>query len=81
MKNEEVEGVPVLVLANKQDREESIEIAKVKEVVLGVLVGLGARDSRVLPVSALEGRGVKEAVDWLRSRVQWNREARPPLLR
>ena len=81
IKNEEVEGVPVLVLANKQDREESIEIARVKEVVLGVLVGLGARDSRVLPVSALEGRGVREAVDWLRSRVKWNREARPPVLR
>jgi len=81
IKNEEVEGVPVLVLANKQDREESIEIARVKEIVLGVLVGLGARDSRVLPVSALEGRGVREAVDWLRSRVKWNREARPPVLR
>lgn len=81
VKNEEVEGVPVLVLANKQDREESIEIAKVKEVVLGVLVGLGARDSRVLPVSALEGRGVREAVEWLQSRVKWNREARPPVLK
>jgi len=81
VKNEEVEGVPVLVLANKQDREESIEIAKVKEVVLGILVGLSARDSRVLPVSALEGRGVREAVEWLRTRLKWNREARPPVLR
>ena len=71
----------MLVLANKQDREEAVEIAKVKEVVLGVLVGLGARDSRVLPVSALEGKGVREAVEWLRTRVKWNREARPPVLR
>jgi len=81
VKNEDVEGVPVLVLANKQDRDEAVEIAKVKEVVLAVLVGLGARDSRVLPVSALEGRGVREAVEWLRTRVKWNREARPPVLR
>ncbi|RPB20492.1 P-loop containing nucleoside triphosphate hydrolase protein [Terfezia boudieri ATCC MYA-4762] len=81
VKNEDVEGVPILVLANKQDREEAVEIAKVKEVVLAVLVGLGARDSRVLPISALEGRGVREAVEWLRTRVKWNREARPPVLR
>ncbi|KAF8465378.1 ADP-ribosylation factor family-domain-containing protein [Kalaharituber pfeilii] len=81
VKSEETEGVPVLVLANKQDREESVEIAQVKDAVLGVLVGLGARDSRVLPVSALEGQGVREAVEWLRSRVKWNREARPPVLK
>jgi ADP-ribosylation factor related protein 1 len=55
IENEETEGVPVLVLANKQDREESIEIAELKEVVNPVVVRLGARDSRVLPVSALEG--------------------------
>ena len=81
VRSQDVEGVPVLVLANKQDREESVEIARVKEVVLEVFVGLGARDSRVLPVSALEGQGVREAVEWLRSRVKWNREARPPVLR
>jgi ADP-ribosylation factor related protein 1 len=55
VENEETEGVPVLVLANKQDRDESLEIAELKEVVNPVIVQLGARDSRVLPVSALEG--------------------------
>lgn len=55
VENEMTEGVPVLVLANKQDCEESLEIAELKEVVNPVIVQLGARDSRVLPVSALEG--------------------------
>lgn len=55
VEHEETEGVPVLVLANKQDRDESLEIAQLKEVVNPVIVSLGARDSRVLPVSALEG--------------------------
>ena len=39
------------------------------------------RDSRVLPVSALKGTGVKEAVEWISTRVGWNREGRPPVLR
>jgi ADP-ribosylation factor related protein 1 len=62
-----------------------------------VLVKLGARDSRVLPISALEGYastiytcvlangsyslGVKEAVEWLKLRVMWNKESRPPNMR
>ncbi|KAL7273164.1 ADP-ribosylation factor protein 3 [Rhizina undulata] len=81
VENEETEGVPVLVLANKQDREESLEVAELKERVNPVVVRLGARDSRVLPVSALEGTGVKEAVEWLKTRVMWNKEARPPTMR
>ena len=55
VENEETEGVPVLVLANKQDREEAMEVAQIKEGVNGAMERLGARDSRVLPVSALEG--------------------------
>lgn len=101
VEHEETEGVPVLVLANKQDRDESLEIAQLKEVVNPVIVSLGARDSRVLPVSALEGcvvlsrdeilqralltsmyrTGVKEAVEWLKTRVMWNKESRPPTMR
>ena len=55
IQSQETEGVPVLVLANKQDRDESIEIAELKEFINPVVLELGARDSRVLPVSALEG--------------------------
>jgi len=43
--------------------------------------GGSIRDSRVLPVSALTGTGVREAVEWVRSRVKWNKEGRPPVMR
>ncbi|KAH6849789.1 P-loop containing nucleoside triphosphate hydrolase protein [Chaetomium sp. MPI-CAGE-AT-0009] len=85
LQNSEAEGVPLLILANKQDREDCVEVVRIKEglvkrVFEGEKAG-GIRDSRVLPVSALTGTGVKEAVDWVRSRVKWNTESRPPLMR
>jgi len=81
----EAEGVPLLILANKQDREDCVEVVRIKEgfvrkIMEGEKSG-SVRDSRVLPISALTGTGVKEAVDWLCSRVKWNKEARPPVMR
>ena len=43
--------------------------------------GAYVRDSRVLPCSALSGKGVREAVEWIATRVGWNKESRPPLMR
>ena len=78
-------GVPILVLANKQDREDCVETVKIKEGLVRPVFegdkGGGVRDSRVLPVSALTGTGVGEAVEWIRSRVRWNKEGRPPVMR
>ena len=78
-------GVPVLVLANKQDREDCVETVRIKEGLVRPVFegerGGGVRDSRVLPCSALTGTGVREAVEWVRSRVKWNREGRPPVMR
>lgn len=78
-------GIPILVLANKQDREDCVEVVRIKEGFVRRVFegekGAGVRDSRVLPVSALKGTGVKEAVDWVRSRVLWNKETRPPVMR
>ena len=83
LENEEAEGVPLLILANKQDREDCVEVVRIKEgLVRKVFEGKGnVRDSRVLPCSALTGTGVQEAVEWLCSRVKWNKEARPPIMR
>lgn len=53
--SEDTEGVPILMLANKQDREESLEVEEIKEVFNKIAERLSARDSRVLPVSALTG--------------------------
>jgi ADP-ribosylation factor related protein 1 len=85
LQNSETEGVPLLILANKQDREDCVEVVRIKEgLVKRVFEGEKAssiRDSRVLPVSALTGTGVREAVEWIRSRVKWNKESRPPVMR
>ena len=81
----ETEGVPLLILANKQDREDCVEVVRIKEgLVKRVFEGEKSgcvRDSRVLPISALTGTGVSEAVEWVRSRVKWNKESRPPNMR
>ncbi|KAF2874213.1 P-loop containing nucleoside triphosphate hydrolase protein [Massariosphaeria phaeospora] len=83
--NEDASGVPILVLANKQDREDCVEVVRIKEGFVRRVFegekGGNVRDSRVLPCSALTGTGVLEAVEWLCSRVRWNKEARPPVMR
>ncbi|KAF2230457.1 P-loop containing nucleoside triphosphate hydrolase protein [Viridothelium virens] len=85
LQNEDAEGVPLLVLANKQDREDCVEVVRIKEGFVRKVIegekGGSVRDSRVLPCSALTGTGVQEAVEWLCSRVKWNKEARPPVMR
>ncbi|KAF2087158.1 ARF/SAR superfamily [Saccharata proteae CBS 121410] len=85
LQHEDTEGVPLLVLANKQDREDCVEVVRIKEGLVRKVFegekGGSVRDSRVLPCSALSGTGVREAVEWLCSRVKWNKEARPPVMR
>ena len=85
LQNEDAEGVPLLVLANKQDREDCVEVVRIKEGLVRKVFegekGGSVRDSRVLPCSALTGAGVQEAVEWLCSRVKWNKESRPPVMR
>jgi ADP-ribosylation factor related protein 1 len=85
LQNEDTEGVPLLVLANKQDREDCVEVVRIKEGLVRKVFegekGGSVRDSRVLPCSALTGTGVQEAVEWLCSRVKWNKESRPPVMR
>lgn len=85
LQNAEVAGVPILVLANKQDREDCVEVVRIKEGFVRKVFegdkGGGVRDSRVLPVSALLGSGVQAAVEWVQSRVRWNKEGRPPIMR
>lgn len=83
--HEDTSGVPILVLANKQDREDALEVVIIKEGFVRPVFegekGQMVRDSRVLPISALKGTGVKEAVEWIRSRVLWNKSSRPPVMR
>lgn len=85
LQHSDVAGVPILVLANKQDREDCVEVVRIKEGFVRKIFegekGAGVRDSRVLPISALMGSGVQEAVEWVQSRVKWNKEGRPPVMK
>ncbi|ODV86664.1 hypothetical protein CANARDRAFT_27088 [[Candida] arabinofermentans NRRL YB-2248] len=83
--NEDVlEGLPILMLANKMDVELSedgtgpLELVDIKEIFNPIAESLSARDSRVLPISAITGEGVKEAIDWLHVRLSRNKASRPP---
>ncbi|EPE27603.1 P-loop containing nucleoside triphosphate hydrolase [Glarea lozoyensis ATCC 20868] len=82
--NSDTEGIPLLILANKQDREDCVEVVRIKEGLVKQVFegekGGSIRDSRVLPISALSGTGVREAVEWVASRVKWNKEGRPPVM-
>ncbi|KAH3664054.1 hypothetical protein OGAPHI_004768 [Ogataea philodendri] len=81
MSNELMEGLPILMLANKQDREDEtkLELVDIKEIFNPIAETLNARDSRVLPVSAITGDGVKDAIDWLYIRLIRNKTNRPPI--
>ncbi|KAJ1980545.1 ADP-ribosylation factor protein 3 [Dimargaris verticillata] len=80
MMRDEVEGVPVLMLANKQDLPAAMAVEEIKETFNKIASGLGARDSKAMPVSALAGDGVRDAVEWLYTRLQYNRDNRPPII-
>lgn len=78
--SEVLEGTPVLMLANKQDRDDCLEVEDIKEIFNKIAEKMSARDSRVLPVCALDGTGVVEAADWIVSRLIRNKNYRPPNL-
>ena len=57
LQSADTSGVSVLVLANKQDREDCVKTVRIKEgLVRRVFEGErgGVRDNRVLPISVIE---------------------------
>ncbi|ODV76046.1 Arf family GTPase ARL3 [Cyberlindnera jadinii NRRL Y-1542] len=76
--DDSIANVPILMLANKQDLEDSLEVEDVKEIFNKIAQHLSARDSRVLPISAITGEGVTDAIDWIKLRMIRNKEDRPP---
>jgi len=76
-----IEGIPILLLANKQDSGKALKSEEIKEMFNKISLKLGPRDSKVLLISALEGDGVREAIDWLFLRLQRNKQNRPPVFK
>lgn len=56
MRNRAAEGVPVAILANKQDLDGlAADIVAIKELFNPVMAHIDARESRVFLVSAVRG--------------------------
>ena len=68
------------MLANKQDMPGALVVPDIQSIFNKIAELLSARDSKVLPISALEGTGVQEALDWLIIRLKRNSGNRPPIL-
>ena len=77
--NLEDSGIPILMVANKQDREDAMEVSDIKQIFNKIAEHLDASDSRVLPISALTGEGVQDSLDWLVTRLKRNKKTRPPI--
>ncbi|KAI9296572.1 GTPase of the ras superfamily required to recruit Arl1p to the Golgi [Neoconidiobolus thromboides FSU 785] len=80
--DDRIQGVPIVMLANKQDiTGKSLSVESIKEIFNKIAIKLEASDSKVLPISALTGLGVGDAIDWLCSRMILNKLERPPVLK
>lgn len=80
--NDDTEGVPVAILANKQDLlEENMKIdilVRIKEIFNPIMSKIEARESKVFGVSALKGSGVIETLEWILSVIEKNSDQRAP---
>ncbi|ORY87053.1 GTPase [Protomyces lactucae-debilis] len=77
----DISGIPILVLANKQDQEEAMALVDIKEAINPIIEQIDPREGGILGCSALRGDGVAEALEWIYSRVTRNAKERPPLMR
>ncbi|CAB4066899.1 ARFRP1 [Lepeophtheirus salmonis] len=76
--NENLKGVPLLVLANKQDLPECMGVREVKPIFHENDESIGSRETMVLPTSGLTGDGISEGIEWLVQCIERNSVDRPP---
>lgn len=76
--NDHLSGVPLLVLANKQDLPDCMGVRDIKPVFQQSGLHIGRRDCLVIPVSALTGEGIDEGIKWLVDSIKQNCIVRPP---
>ena len=74
-----IQDTPLLVLANKVDVENCTPITLLQREFNPIASKLEASDTKVLPVSALKGTGVEEALEWICYRVKRNNHIKAPL--
>lgn len=72
-------SVPILMLANKQDLPQAVDLVTLKTGVFIEMVSqLDATDLKLLPVSVLENHGIRDSLDWLVTRLVYNKGNRAP---
>ncbi|CAH2086817.1 unnamed protein product [Euphydryas editha] len=76
--SEHLTGVPLLVLANKQDIPDCMGVHTVKPIFNQNAHLIGARDIMLMATSALTGDGVDEGIRWLVDCIKRNSIERPP---
>lgn len=77
--NVDLLNVPILMLANKQDLPTAVDLVSLKTGVFIQLVSeLEATDSKLLPVSVLENEGLQESLEWLVTRLIYNKGNKMP---
>ncbi|XP_055371358.1 ADP-ribosylation factor-related protein 1 [Condylostylus longicornis] len=78
IKNHLLDGVPLLILANKQDLPDVMGVRDIKPVFQHSGAEIGRRDCLTIPISALTGEGVDEGITWLVHAIKRNSLMRPP---
>ena len=73
MKETKLAGVPVLVLANKQDLMSAVECGEVFEAL--ALDAVEDRNLHILGCSAESGEGLDDALEWIVSAIETPDEA------
>ncbi|KAB0794364.1 hypothetical protein PPYR_11203 [Photinus pyralis] len=76
--SESLQGIPLLVLANKQDIPDCMGVRDVKPIFNKNAHLIGKRDCMVMPISALTGDGINEGICWLVDCIKRNVFIRPP---
>lgn len=72
-------SVPILMLANKQDLPQAVDLVALKTgVFIDVVSSLEATDLKLLPVSVIENQGLRESLEWLVTRLVYNKGNRAP---
>ncbi|EED96017.1 adp-ribosylation factor like protein 3 [Thalassiosira pseudonana CCMP1335] len=67
LSEDKLEGVPLLVLANKQDLLNSLSAEEIGEGLN--LLSIRDRTWNIQPCSAMDGEGIKDGMDWIMENV------------
>ncbi|KAG4301576.1 hypothetical protein PCANB_001773 [Pneumocystis canis] len=77
--HENIKGIPILILVNKQDISGSLKIEEIKTAFNNLTEKLNTCKNHMIPTSALDGTGVQEAVEWLKNQMEQNAFLRKPV--